>query len=158
IGDKLGTWSTTLTYDPADVSTANLVQYDAILLDSTTGCFLDQPGDKVATDARRAALLAFVRGGKGLAGIHAATDSYHQPCPNDPGAATRDAGGGRNAVGAPAAGRGAGGAGPQLAANIMAQADKNDDQKLSVVELTALGNVWFDSMDTDKVGRLMQAD
>ena len=58
--------------------THNLKQYDAIFLASTTGDFLDDPKDAAATAARRKALLAFVRGGKGLAGIHAASDSYHQ--------------------------------------------------------------------------------
>ena len=55
----------------------NLQQYDAIFLASTTGTFLDDPADPAATAARRKALLDFVRGGKGIAGIHAATDSYH---------------------------------------------------------------------------------
>ena len=58
-------------------TTQNLKQYDAIFLASTTGAFLDDPNDAAATAARRKALLEFVRGGKGLAGIHAATDSYH---------------------------------------------------------------------------------
>src|SRR5207237_294439 len=79
LGEKTGAWKTTTTYDPADINSKNLAQYDAIVLDSTTGCFLDDPADKSATDARRAALLAFIRGGKGIAGIHAATDSYHAP-------------------------------------------------------------------------------
>jgi type 1 glutamine amidotransferase len=154
IGDKLGTWSTTVSYNPNDINTENLKQYDAILLDSTTGCFLDQPNDKAATDARRAALLAFVRGGKGIAGIHASTDSYHSPCPNDlPAAGGRQGGG---------AGFGRGGAaaapGAQLAAQIVAQADKNADQKLTLTELTAMANDWFDKMDTDKSGRIAQAD
>ena len=47
--------------------------------------------DAAATAARRKALLDFVRGGKGLAGIHAATDSYHQ---NAPAATPPAAGGG----------------------------------------------------------------
>ncbi|MEO7191512.1 MAG: ThuA domain-containing protein, partial [Vicinamibacterales bacterium] len=152
MGEKLGTWSTTISYNPADFNTENLKQYDAILLDSTTGCFLDQPGDKAATDARRAALLAFVREGKGLGGIHAATDSYHTPCPNDqPATAARGGGGG---------GRGGAAAGPggQLAASVVTQADKNSDQKLTMAELTAMANDWFDKMDTDKSGRIEQAD
>jgi type 1 glutamine amidotransferase len=157
IGDKLGTWSTTLSYNPNDINTENLKQYDAILLDSTTGCFLDQPGDKAATDARRAALLAFVRGGKGLAGIHASTDSYHSPCPNDPGAAARAGGGGGGRAGAPGRG-GAATPGGQLAAQIVTQADKNADQKLTLSEVTAMANEWFDKMDTDKSGRITQAD
>ncbi|MGC2658573.1 MAG: ThuA domain-containing protein [Bryobacteraceae bacterium] len=77
LGDKTGAWMTTITYDSAAINAENLQHYDAIFLDSTTGEFLDDPNDKAVTDARRQALLDFVRGGKGLAGIHAATDSYH---------------------------------------------------------------------------------
>ncbi len=94
MGKKTGAWTTTITYDPADINEANLKQYDAIFLSSTTGAFLDDPNDAAATAARRKALLDFVRGGKGLAGIHAATDSYHQ---NRPSADTA-AGGGRAAA------------------------------------------------------------
>ena len=81
LGKKTGAWTTTITYDSADINEANLKQYDAIFLASTTGAFLDDPNDAAATAARRKALLDFVRGGKGLAGIHAATDSYHQNVP-----------------------------------------------------------------------------
>src|SRR6266487_218116 len=45
LGDKTGAWKTTTTYDAADINTKNLEQYDAIVLDSTTGCFLDDPAD-----------------------------------------------------------------------------------------------------------------
>jgi uncharacterized protein len=77
MGAKTGAWTATTTYDAADINTANLAQYDAIFLASTTGCFLDDANDAAATAARRAAFMAFVRGGKGIAGIHAAGDSYH---------------------------------------------------------------------------------
>jgi uncharacterized protein len=77
LGDKTGAWMTTITYDSAAITPENLKQYDAIFLDSTTGEFLDDPNDQAASQARRQALLEFVKGGKGLAGIHAATDSYH---------------------------------------------------------------------------------
>ena len=77
LGDKTGAWMTTITYDAAAITPENLKQYDAIFLSSTTGEFLDDPNDKAASDLRRRALLDFVKGGKGLAGIHAATDSYH---------------------------------------------------------------------------------
>jgi hypothetical protein len=77
LGDKTGAWMTTIAYDAATITPENLKQYDAIFLDSTTGEFLDDPNDKAATGLRRQALLDFVKGGKGLAGIHAATDSYH---------------------------------------------------------------------------------
>jgi uncharacterized protein len=77
LGDKTGAWMTTITYDPASITADNLKQYDAIFLDNTTGMFLDEPHDEATTQARRQALLDFVKSGKGLAGIHAATDSYH---------------------------------------------------------------------------------
>jgi len=77
MGARTGAWTATTTYDAADINTANLAQYDAIFLASTTGCFLDDVNDAAATAARRAAFMAFVRGGKGIAGIHAASDSYH---------------------------------------------------------------------------------
>jgi type 1 glutamine amidotransferase len=78
MGKKTRAWTTTITYDAADINEQNLKQYDAIFLASTTGAFLDDPNDEAATAARRKALLDFVRGGKGLAGIHAASDSYHR--------------------------------------------------------------------------------
>ena len=95
IGKKTGAWATTITYDAADINEQNLKQYDAIFLASTTGAFLDDPNDAAATAARRKALLDFVRGGKGLAGIHAASDSYHRAA-----APRRPARGGRGGGGA----------------------------------------------------------
>ena len=97
MGRKTRAWSTTITYDAADINEQNLKQYDAIFLASTTGAFLDDLNDEAATAARRKALLEFVRGGKGLAGIHAASDSYHRSTTASPGrsAAPAPAGGGR---------------------------------------------------------------
>jgi len=125
LGANTGAWQTTITFNPADINAANLANYDLVFLASTTGSFLDDPNDAAATEARRKALLDFVRGGKGLAGVHAATDSYHgggnrgagaAPAPGAPGAAPA-AGAGRAAgagappaaapQGPPAAGRGA---------------------------------------------------
>ena len=151
LGNKTKAWTTTITYNAGDITAENLKQYDAVFLDSTTGCFLDEPGDKAATDARRAALLSFVRSGKGLAGVHAATDSYHSNCSSGRGGAP--------AGPAQAAGRGGrGGPAGQLAGQIVIQADKNGDQKLSLVELGALADAWFEKLDTDKTGRVSQAD
>ncbi|MDQ2841639.1 MAG: hypothetical protein M3Y72_11495 [Acidobacteriota bacterium] len=59
-------WSTTITYNSADINTDNLNQYDAIFLDSTTACFLDDQDPSVEA-ARRSAFPAFVRSGKGIA-------------------------------------------------------------------------------------------
>jgi type 1 glutamine amidotransferase len=81
LGQKTGAWNTVITYNVNDVTEQNLQRYDAIFLSSTTGTFLDDPADQPATAARRKALLDFVRGGKGIAGIHAATDSYHGAAP-----------------------------------------------------------------------------
>ncbi len=81
MGEKTGAYATTVTYDSADITDQNLAGYDAIVLDSTTMNFLDDPNDATATAARRKALLDFVRNGKGLVGIHAAADTYHSPEP-----------------------------------------------------------------------------
>src|SRR6185369_11925709 len=137
MGKKTGAWTATTTWDAADITAENLKQYDAVFLDSTTGCFLDDPNDKAATDARRAALLDFIRGGKGIAGIHAATDSYH---------------------GASCGGGGGFSPGAATAAALVAQGDKDADQKLSRAEFSAVTASWFDRLDSDKSGKVAQAD
>jgi uncharacterized protein len=95
LGQKTGAWTTVISYNAADINDANLAQYDAIFLASTTGLFLDDPTDQAATTSRRKALLDFVRSGKGIGGIHAATDSYHG---NAPAAPATPAAGGRRPV------------------------------------------------------------
>jgi len=77
LGDKTGAWMTTITYDVSMITPDYLQQFDAIVLASTAGDFLDDPNDKPGTESRRKAFLDFVKSGKGLAGIHAATDCYH---------------------------------------------------------------------------------
>jgi type 1 glutamine amidotransferase len=169
LGRKTGAWQTTITYDAADINDANLKQYDAIVLASTTGHFLDDPNDEAATAARRKAFLDFVRGGKGLAGIHAATDSYHTSSAQMTGAPGGAPGGGRAAQagrGGPAAagrgGRGGGGRGGGMAApvatQIIAQADRSGDKQVNREEFVALADMWFDKLDTTKAGRVSQAD
>ena len=87
LGQKTGAWNTVITYDAADINERNLQQYDAIFLASTTGLFLDDPADQAVSAARRKALLDFVRGGKGIVAVHAATDSYHGAAPGAAAAA-----------------------------------------------------------------------
>jgi type 1 glutamine amidotransferase len=140
MGKKTGAWTTTVTYDAADVNAANLAGYDAIFLASTTGHFLDDPKDAAATAARRQALLDFVRGGKGIAGIHAATDSYHQADPPP---------------GAPPTGGGPVGA---LAARLVADAGRDTDGRVGRAEMAATADAWFDRLDPRKTGRIAQAD
>ena len=84
MGKKTGAWTATNTYEVSGITAENLKQYDAIFLNSTTGRFLDDPNDEAATEARKKALLDFVRGGKGLAAIHAASDAYHGNPPGHP--------------------------------------------------------------------------
>jgi hypothetical protein len=136
MGKKTGAWSTTITYDAADINEKNLAQYDALFLDSTTGEFLDDPKDAAATAARRKALLDFIRGGKGLAGIHAASDSYHQ-VPGTP--------------------RFTFGAAPALAKALVAQGDKDGDGRLAREELRTLADAWYDKVDPEKTGRVDKA-
>jgi len=142
LGNKGDLWSTTISYSLADINTNNLKQYDAIFLDSATGCFLDD-ADAAATAARRAAFLDFVRSGKGVAGIHAATDSYHWDCAEESkiAAATPH----NDAAHA-------------LAAQMIAQGDSNGDKKISRQELATLADAWYAKLDTDKTGKLVQAD
>jgi type 1 glutamine amidotransferase len=156
LGKKTGAWTTAVTYDAAQITEENLKQYDVLFLDSTTGAFLDDPNDPAATEARKKALLDFVRGGKGLAAIHAATDSYHRREVGDQtaGAAAGGGAGGRRG------GRGAGGFGPgaTLAPVLMAQGDTNSDQKLTRAEMATVADTWFDKLDPQKAGSIAQAD
>ena len=156
MGKKFGAWTSDTSWDPAVFTTENLKQYDAIFLSSTTGCFLDKAGDKAETDARRAAFIAFVRGGKGVAGIHATGDSYHSPCPNDDGA-----GGGRGGFG-----RGGGG-GPagQVASVILRWSWGLNDKKLQAADMTLtkadmdqVSDAWYAELDTEKAGKVSQAN
>ena len=39
---------------------------------------------------------------------------------------------------------------------MLIQADKDGDQKLAKDEFTALAEVWFDMLDTDGTGRVLQ--
>jgi type 1 glutamine amidotransferase len=144
LGNQGGLWSTTISYDAADINAGNLKKYDAIFLDSTTACFLDDP-DPSVTAARRAALLDFVRGGKGIAGIHAASDSYHTDCLASEAAVKN---------GTPAMNSAA----LNLAARLVTAADKDSDDTVSRQEWTALADDWFRKLDTGSTGKVTRAD
>ena len=92
--------------------------------------------------ARRKALLDFVRSGKGLAGIHAATDSYHGVPPAPAGSA-------------PTAGRGGGNT--TLAAQMVAQAG-GTAAKLTRQQFDSLADSWYAKLDTAKAGKVTQAE
>jgi type 1 glutamine amidotransferase len=144
LGNQGNLWTTTVSYDAADINTNNLKKYDAIFLDSTTACFLDDP-DPSVTAARRAAFLKFVRSGKGIAGIHAASDSYHTDCLASEAAAKS----GVPATNIPAL---------ILAARFVTAADKDNDDTVSKQEWTALADDWFQKLDTGNTGKVTRAD
>jgi type 1 glutamine amidotransferase len=166
LGKKTGAWTSDTSWDPAVFTAANLKQYDAIFLSSTTGCFLDMAPEaddataralaKKTTDERRTAFIEFVRSGKGVAGIHATGDSYHSPCPNDdPGA-----GGGRGGFG-----RGGGAPSGTLASVMLRWAWGLNDKKLQDNDLTmtkadmeAVSDGWYKELDTEKAGKVTQAN
>ena len=149
LGAKTKAWTTTISYDPADINPTNLAKFDLVFLNNTTGAFLDDPNDPAATAARKAALLAFVRGGKGLVGVHAAADSYHQNQSANPGDGRAAMPAAPTAPPAPA--------GAPLAAQMIAQGDKTGDAKLDAAEMSALADVWFDKMDSEKTGKIASA-
>lgn len=75
MGKKTGAFTVDLA-DTYDVFTAeNLKKYDCILLNSTTGMTFSKP-------EQQNAFLDFIMGGKGLVGIHAASDNFgrHPEC------------------------------------------------------------------------------
>lgn len=144
LGNRGGLWSTTVSYNAADINTNNLKKYDAIFLDSTTACFLDDP-DPSVTAARRSAFLDFVRSGKGIGAIHAATDAYHTDCLASQ-AAAKSGGGGRNI------------AAMVLTAQLVTAADKDNNDAVSRQEWTALAGDWFKRLDTGNTGKVSRAD
>ncbi len=70
MGEKTGAYTIEETQKMEDFNEKNLKRFDAILFLSTT--MLDP------TPEQRKALLGFIRGGKGIIGIHAASDNFYQ--------------------------------------------------------------------------------
>lgn len=70
MGEKTGAFSVDCSNDYAVFEPANLAKYDAVMLNNTT--YLKFPRPEL-----RQALLDYVRSGKGLIGIHAATDNFY---------------------------------------------------------------------------------
>jgi uncharacterized protein len=89
MGTKTGAYEAVVSEDPAVFEPASLAQFDAVCLLNTTGeLFLPADFDKLSVEKKAAAekvnarlkqsLLEFVKGGKGLIGIHAATDCFYK--------------------------------------------------------------------------------
>jgi uncharacterized protein len=70
MGQKTGAFQADFSEDYSVFAPGNLARYDAIVLNNTTQL-------KIADPAAKAALLDFVRNGKGMIGIHAATDNFY---------------------------------------------------------------------------------
>ncbi len=76
MGEKTGAFSVTLTEKVEDFTAENLKQYDLLLFNNTTHV------QKAFTeDAQRAAIMDFVKGGKGFVAIHSATDAGYDGWP-----------------------------------------------------------------------------
>ncbi len=144
LGNKGDLWTTTVSYDPAVIDKNNLKQYDAIFLDSTTACFLDDK-DPSVTAARRAAFLGFVRSGKGIVGIHAASDAYHTDCLASEAA-------GSSGSSAPSS------ATVNLSNQFVTAGDKDNNRTVSRAEWAAIGDDWFQKLDANQTGKISQAD
>jgi type 1 glutamine amidotransferase len=69
MGRKTGAFTADFSDDYRVFAPASLAKYDVVVLNNTTQLKLPEAG--------RPALLEFVRKGKGLVGIHAATDSFY---------------------------------------------------------------------------------
>ena len=85
MGKKLGTWETVISHDKEMFAPDKLAGFDAILMQSTTGSLFgvkgkQTPEEKEHNDMLRKSLVDFVKSGKGLIGVHAASDcSYDWP-------------------------------------------------------------------------------
>ncbi len=71
LGQRTGAFTAVPSTDTAMFSPENLKQFDAVLMNNTTG--------ELFTDERmKQGLLEFVKSGKGLIGVHAATDCFYK--------------------------------------------------------------------------------
>ena len=70
LGEKTGAYRADFSEDMAVFTPERLARYDAVVLQNTTGLAFRDP-------AERAALLDYIRSGKGFVGIHAASDNFN---------------------------------------------------------------------------------
>jgi type 1 glutamine amidotransferase len=73
MGKKTGTYDVVITDDYSVFTAENLKQFDAICLNNTTNLKFNPQ----ETPERCKALMDFVKGGKGIVGVHAATDNFY---------------------------------------------------------------------------------
>lgn len=70
IGKKTGAYESVVTDDMAAFDPGKLDPFDAVMFNNTTRLKFEDP-------KRRETLMAFVKGGRGVCGIHAATDNFY---------------------------------------------------------------------------------
>ena len=70
MGQKTGAYRATVSYDMAMLKPENLHKFDALVLNNTTRL-------KIEDSVIQKGLLDFIKGGKGIMGIHAATDNFY---------------------------------------------------------------------------------
>ena len=71
MGKKTGAFEVVVSGDMAMFKAENLNKFDAVCLNNTTRLGFDEP-------ELRKSLMAFIKGGKGIIGIHAATDNFYK--------------------------------------------------------------------------------
>ena len=74
IGRDLGLWEVVASEDLADIMPDKLAQYDAIVLNNTTGEIFAPESEKIIKG-----LIEYVKNGGAILGIHSAVDSYNYP-------------------------------------------------------------------------------
>ena len=70
VGENTKAYESVITADPSYITADKLKEFDAICFDQCTG-------DPFTDPASKAALLDFVKSGKGYIGVHAATDCFY---------------------------------------------------------------------------------
>jgi hypothetical protein len=73
MGEKTGAFETVITNDMFIFEPENLKQFDAVCFNNTTGLKFNPE----RTSRLCESLMNFVKGGKGIVGIHAATDNFN---------------------------------------------------------------------------------
>jgi type 1 glutamine amidotransferase len=77
MGDKTGAYTAHHTEDESMFEPAKLAKFDAVFMLNTTGdCLRPKDGNKQREEELKQSLVNFVKGGKGLIGVHSATDTY----------------------------------------------------------------------------------
>lgn len=70
IGKMTGAYESVLSNDMEMFNKENLAKFDAVIFNNTTKLTFEKPG-------QREALMDFVKGGKGIVGVHAASDNFY---------------------------------------------------------------------------------